>query len=192
VNVSDIDAGPVFAALWERAIPWTTYLQDEVETNRELWHAVYARAAAPEWWAEALGSVPRPWRVIALSEDWCGDAVNALPVVARLAQADPRAELRILKRDENLDLMDRFLTQGSRSIPVALLIGPDGELIGWWGPRPDTLQQFVLKEKSAGVRTPEEIYRDVRAWYARDRGETIAREVMEILAGSNHASTPSL
>ena len=180
--------GIPFSTFWERAHPWAAYLQDEVEANRELWQAVYARAAAPGWWPETARRFPHPWRALALSEDWCGDAVNALPVVARLVEADPRAELRILKRDENPELMDRFLTNGSRSIPVALLLGPDWELLGWWGPRPAPLQEFVLREKAAGQRPVEEIYRDVRTWYARDRGETIAREMAAILAPADAAA----
>jgi hypothetical protein len=52
-----------------------------------------------------------------LSEDWCGDAVNSVPYLARLAELAPNLDLRVLARDENPDLMDAHLTRGSRSIP---------------------------------------------------------------------------
>lgn len=171
------------AAHWAEAQPWDRYLEEEVQAHRELWEGVHRRASPPEWWAEEAGALPRLLRFLALSEDWCGDAANSLPVIARLVEALPGAELRVLKRDETLELMDRFLTGGSRSIPVVLVLAPDGALLGWWGPRPAPLQEFVLREKAAGNRPADEIYRDVRAWYARDRGETIARELLAAAAG---------
>lgn len=174
-NAPDLDP------LWAGAIPWERYLDQEVDANRPLWEGVYRRAAAPPWWPDAVRELPHGSRALALTEDWCGDAANSLPVVARLVAQLPGAELRALKRDENLDLMDRFLTGGSRSIPIVLFLGGQGELVGRWGPRPAPLQEWVLREKCAGERSPDEIYRDVRAWYARDRGETIARELLHVL-----------
>ena len=179
------DTGSLRAGLdedWGRAVPWDTYLTREVEKNRELWQGVYRLAAAPPWW-RAETSAMQGVRLLALSEDWCGDAANSLPVIARLAESLPGTELRVLRRDENLPLMDRFLTGGSRSIPIVLILGSGGEVLRRWGPRPAPLQDFVLREKAAGARPVSEIYRDVRTWYARDRGETIARELAQALSG---------
>lgn len=169
-------------ALWESAFSWEAYLNEEVQTNRDLWEGVYRRAAAPAWWEGAAADAAPGWRLLVISEDWCGDAANSLPVLTRLVQAIAGAELRVVKRDENPELMDRFLTGGSRSIPIALVLDDHWKLAGHWGPRPAPLQEFVLREKATGERPVEEIYRDVRAWYARDRGETIARELLGVLA----------
>ena len=62
------------------------------------------------------------------------------------------------------------------------MLRPDFSVAGCWGPRPPELQEFVLSEKKAGLRPTDEIYRDVRRWYARDRGETTVRGLLEVMA----------
>jgi hypothetical protein len=92
-----------------------------VEKNVELWHGVYERVRLPADIVEEARAIPGTWRLVALTEDWCGDAVNTLPVVARFAEA-AGWDLRLLSRDDNPDLMDAHLTNGrSRSIPVVIV-----------------------------------------------------------------------
>ena len=91
---------------------------DQAKANQELWRAIRKRAQAPVDLVERLRSLPARRYLLVLTEDWCGDAVNTLPPVARLAEAVPQLELRILPRDENLDLMDTHLTGTARAIPV--------------------------------------------------------------------------
>jgi len=163
-----------------RAAPtFLQYLQT-VEKNRELWHGLWERASLPDDVLERVGELPGRWYLLALSEDWCGDAVNALPWVARLAEAAPGVELRVLERDENPDLMDAHLTDGtSRSIPVVIAYDEEFREQGWWGPRPSELQEWVMEE---GMELPtRERYARVRRWYARDRGRTILEEVLVLL-----------
>ena len=78
-------------------------------------------------------------------------------------------------------LMDLYLTDGSRSIPVAVVLDEDFRPVGWWGPRPRAVQAKVLAEKRAGVRPAADIYRDLRMWYARDAGESTIAEILEIM-----------
>ncbi len=114
--------------------------------------------------------------------------MNLVPVLARFAEAVPKVEIRIVKRDENPELMDHYLTDGSRSIPLAIVLSESFEPVGRWGPRPRELQERILGEKQAGLRRACEIYRDARAWYARDRGESTLRELLLLLEG---AAVPS-
>ena len=151
------------------------YLQ-RVEANRDLWHALWDRAKVPE----GIPEVPSEgrWHLLALSEDWCGDAVNTLPVVARWAESRANVELRVLGRDDNPDLMDAHLTGGrSRSIPIVIVYDEQFEEVGWWGPRPAELQEYVLGPGQEVDK--EDRYRHVRRWYARDRGLTILSELIE-------------
>lgn len=163
---------------YERAMPFDEYLGG-VERNRELWHAIWERARVPESMVDEAGRMDTSWRFLALSEDWCGDAVNLLPIIARFAE-EAGWEMRVLPRDENLDLMDAHLTDGrSRSIPVILFLDEDFVERGWWGPRPRELQHWVLGE-GRGL-DGEDRYREVRRWYARDRGRTPLREILDCL-----------
>ena len=161
------------------AAPFGAYL-DTVRENQELWRGMYDRARLPVNAGAQARAVRGSWRLLALSEDWCGDAANILPVVARLAEAAPGLDLRVLARDENLDLMDAHLTNGrSRSIPVIMLLDADGRERGWWGPRPAALQKWVMEE---GMKMePESRYREVRRFYARDKGRSIVEELLALL-----------
>jgi hypothetical protein len=151
-----------------------------VEKNHDLWHGLWNRAALPAELASRAKELEGRWHLLALSEDWCGDAVNILPWVARMAEAAPSAQLRVLGRDDNLDLMDAHLTDGrSRSIPVVIIYDEDFQEVDWWGPRPSELQLWV-KEKGLEL-PPEERYAEVRRRYARDRGRSIVEELMALL-----------
>lgn len=170
---------------WNAAYPWTDYLQREVKEHPALWNGVWERSKVPAWAMEQGTRLGGEWRVLVISEDWCGDASNTVPVLARLAEALPGFELRVSKRDENVELMDAHLTNGSRSIPLAILLRQDFTVAGQWGPRPSELQHFVLTEKRAGLRPVGDIYRDVRTWYARDRGETTIRELLSLVESAS-------
>ena len=164
---------------FEGAATFDEYL-DTVEKNHDLWHAVYDHVRLPEELVDEASSLPGRWHLVALSEDWCGDAVNTLPVIARLAD-QAGWDLRVLGRDDNLDLMDGHLTNGrSRLIPVVIVYDKDFREIGWWGPRPSEIQSWVLGE-GLSMSSPER-YKVIRRWYAKDRGKTTLSELLEILA----------
>jgi len=164
---------------FERAATFVDYLHT-VERNRELWHAVYDRVRLPEELVDQAKSLPERRYLVALSEDWCGDAVNTLPVIARLAD-EAGWDLRVLGRDDNLDLMEGHLTNGrSLSIPIVIVYDEDFGEIGWWGPRPSEIQSWVLSE-GLSMSSPER-YKVIRRWYAKDRGKTTLSELLKILA----------
>jgi hypothetical protein len=176
--MSDLD----FRTYWDNGFTWEDYLDREVQKLDDLWRGVYARAVVPEWALERAREIGGEWRMLVISEDWCGDASNTVPVMARMAEVLPGVQIRLVKRDENPELMDAFLTNGSRSIPMAILLRPDFTVAGAWGPRPAELQAFVLREKKAAVRPVDDIYREVRRWYAKDRGESTIRAILDIMA----------
>jgi hypothetical protein len=163
---------------WQQAVSFEAFLPTAVD-NVDLWHGVYERASPPADLVARAAAVPGTWHLLVLSEDWCGDATNTVPVLARLAEAAPNLSLRVLARDEHPDLMDAHLTGTSRSIPVVILL--DGKYVehGWWGPRPGDLQEWVLGDGKAMEQ--DDRYREVRKWYARDRGRTTVEEVVALL-----------
>ena len=171
-----------YRAYWDGAYGWDEYLAGEVHKHQELWRATYARAAVPEWAVRRAREIGGDWRLLVISEDWCGDAFNTVPVMARMAEALPNVQLRVVRRDANPELMDAFLTGGSRSIPLAIVLRPDFTVAGRWGPRPAELQAFVLAEKRKGERPAADVYRDARRWYARDRGESTVRQLLDVMA----------
>lgn len=179
--MTDADGGVDLRAAWEGGFPWERYLEDEVREHAGLWRSVWARSAvAPE--ALARGAAAGgPWRLLVISEDWCGDASNTVPVMARLARGLPNLEMRVVKRDEHPALMAAFLTAGARSIPLAVLLRADFSVAGRWGPRPPELQAWVLAERVRGTLSKAETYREIRRWYARDRGASTVEGLLQVM-----------
>ncbi len=149
------------------------------EKNADLWAAVWRRAKVSDEHLQRVAALSGAWHLLVLSEDWCGDAVNIVPVVAKLAELSTNLDLRVLARDHNLDLMDTHLTGTSRSIPVVILLDEEYQERGWWGPRPAELQAWVLGPGHLLEKEPR--YREVRGWYARDGGRTTLDEVIAAL-----------
>lgn len=149
------------------------------KANRDLWHALVEHVVLHDESLKRIAAVGRRWRLLVLAEDWCGDAVNTVPVIAAIADASPNLELRILRREELPEIMDRHLTGESRSIPIAILIDEEGQERGWWGPRPRALQDWF--ERVGRGLDKAERYPRLRRWYARDRGVSTCREIADLV-----------
>ncbi len=130
---------------------------------------------------EAKASVKKGGKEIWLliTEAWCGDAAHSVPVLEKLSNENPDIDLRIVLRDENLDLMDLYLTNGGRSIPKLIRLESETKTeISNWGPRPKEAQQLVLDAKTNGV-DHDEYTKNLQIWYARDRGKSLEKEMLE-------------
>ena len=166
---------PDFEQLWTEALSYEEFVAAATK-HQALWTGIYRTAQIPAW---AIDAVPAGAirNFIAIAEDWCGDASNAVPVVAKWVHQVGGLNLKILRRDEYPEVMDRYLTNGSRSIPIIIALDSGFEELGHWGPRPEELQRFVMENQS--IVPKGELYPQVRRWYAKDRGRAILREVMQ-------------
>ncbi len=116
---------------------------------------------------------------LVLTEAWCGDASHAVPVMNKIAEASPSVNLRLTLRDQNLDLMDQYLTNGGRSIPKLIRLKADtNEVLGTWGSRPQEAQDIFNKLKNEGLEKSE-ISKGVQLWFAKNRGKAIEAELMQ-------------
>ncbi len=157
------------------------------QSNRDLWSTTYRLARVPDSFVQRLRTLPSTVHMLVLNEDWCGDSVNTLPVIAKLVSLAPeRADLRVVGRDANPDLMDAHLTGMSRSIPVVIVLDDEYIERGWWGPRPKELQAWALGPGRALDKA--ERYREIRRWYARDRGLTTLEEITTLMEGAAAAT----
>jgi hypothetical protein len=164
-----------FRTLWDRALTYPEFLAASTK-HKGLWEGIYAIARLPAWATGALAPGARR-RLLVVAEDWCGDASSTIPIVARLVNQVPGLELRVLRRDEHPAVMDQYLTNGSRSIPVVIALDQDYRELGHWGPRPRELQAWVMANR--GTVPKAELYPKVRQWYARDHGESTLREILQ-------------
>ncbi|MCA0972827.1 thioredoxin family protein [Halobacillus litoralis] len=117
---------------------------DSMNHNQENLIYIYEHFSVPREDYPIFEAIQkRDLRAIILTEDWCGDAMLNIPIYLRFAEAS-HIQTHFLLRDENPELMDQYLTNGTaRSIPKIIFIAPNGEEIGTWGPRAPELQQFL-------------------------------------------------
>lgn len=114
---------------------------NEMKVNKEEMHKIYETFELPN--DERLSTVKdKDLKVIVITEDWCGDAMMNLPVLMKIAEATDM-EISISLRDSNLELMDQYLTNGARAIPIFIFIDNENRLYAVWGPRAQTVQDFV-------------------------------------------------
>ncbi len=123
---------------------------------------------------------PQTWLVI--TEAWCGDAANIVPVFDQVERANPAIKVRYILRDENLDIMDQYLTNGGRSIPKMVVLDADGNEIGTWGPRPAEAQALMDEWKVQGLPYSEKAEK-LQLWYARNRTVEIQKELAALISG---------
>jgi thiol-disulfide isomerase/thioredoxin len=120
---------------------------------------------------------------LTITESWCGDAAQIVPVISALAEA-ANISARCVLRDENLDLIDHHLTNGGRSIPIIVVLDAQSfEVIGSWGPRPSEVQTMVMDYKKLPEPKPaySEFSKQVQLWYAKDKYKSIEREFSEMV-----------
>ncbi len=121
--------------------------------------------------------------LLTITESWCGDAAQIVPVISALAN-EVDISSRFVLRDENLDLIDQHLTNGGRSIPVILVLDANSfEVIASWGPRPSAVQTMVMDYKKLSEPKPaySEFSKEVQLWYAKDKYKSIEREFSELV-----------
>jgi Thioredoxin len=164
-------------ALWEEGYSFAEFVAAAAPEHRALWEGIYRASRVPEW---ATKPPAEERKLLVLAEDWCVDTSSTLPVLARWVEATPGLSLRILKRDEHPEVMDRYLSNGTRSIPVVLVLDRDLHLLRHWGPYSVPLASWVREHKPPAL-VKDEFVKGKRSWYARDRGETTLREVMAVL-----------
>ena len=130
-----------------------------------------------------IKSINRKIILLIIAEGWCGDVAQNLPVINAMAELNPNIELKIVFRDENPELMDRFLTDGTRSIPVVILLDKDKpEVLAKWGPRPSPAQDIMVKWKQRKDYDHDKAVKDIQLWYLEDSGNTIQEEFSGIFA----------
>jgi hypothetical protein len=133
-----------------------TRLDLMAEVTQDLKHAMHGITHAQTW--------------LVITEGWCGDAAQTVPILAKAAQLSDRVTLRFILRDENPDVMDQFLTNGTRSIPIVVIADDASrEVLGVWGPRPEPAKELVAEFKKDPGWNKEFMLMALHTWYAKDR-----------------------
>lgn len=131
---------------------------------------------------EKLNALQKHYIWLVLSEGWCGDAAQILPVLNKMADNVDKIELRVFLRDENEELMNQYLTNGAKAIPKLLIIDKATlEVVAHWGPRPKGAVDLIRNYKEQYGVVDETIKTDLQKWYLKDKGISIQNEVLALM-----------
>ena len=129
-----------------------------------------------------IKSVDKKISWLVLSESWCGDASPALPVMNKITEINPNISLSIILRDENLEIMDQFLTNGGRSIPKLIAVEEgNGAVVATWGPRSAKATKMVVDYKTERGKLTPEFKQELQMFYNKDKGQSILEDVLKLL-----------
>jgi hypothetical protein len=130
----------------------------------------------------ALGQLTQPYIWAIITEGWCGDASHTVPIIEAVAEASGgHLATRYFLRDSHPDLIDRYLTNGGRAIPIAVVLHANSLTeVGVWGPRPAPLQAIHQDLKARAVPF-KEVIATVNAWYDQDASRTTQQELLALV-----------
>ena len=148
--------------------------------NRKRMHRLEKTVNLDESLKVAVQNLNIKWIWLIITEGWCGDAAQNIPVIEKIAAKNDGIETRYLLRDENLELMDAYLTDGARSIPKLICLDAETlEVVGTWGARPQAAQELFYAMKAQGLAKPL-MMENLQRWYFADKNQSIQKE-FEIL-----------
>jgi hypothetical protein len=121
---------------------------------------------------------PQTW--LAITEGWCGDAAQNLPVIAKIAEINNLINLKLVLRDDNEALMDLFLTNGGKSIPKIIILDKDNNVMNTWGPRPTIATKMVADYKAKHGALDPEFKQDLQVWYNKNKGQSVQDDFIKL------------
>ena len=166
---------------FERGQRWTEFYSG-VNRRRELWERNWANARIPDSVVTRARNAGA-WRILAITEPGCSDSANSLPYIARLVESVPALDLRLVNSSVGKPWMEAYRTpDGRAATPTLLVLDEQFRVRGCWVEQPKALQDFwlpIVARNETGAR-----FEDKMAWYAKDAGREILRELVEVLEGA--------
>jgi hypothetical protein len=123
---------------------------------------------------------------LVLTEGWCGDAAQNLPVIEKMAAESSNIELRLILRDENPEVMDLFLTNGARAIPKLISFDEEFNVLFTWGARPSIATQMVVDYKADHGKLDPEFKKNLQIWYNKDKGQNVQSDFVALIEQSQN------
>jgi tRNA U34 5-methylaminomethyl-2-thiouridine-forming methyltransferase MnmC len=148
---------------------------DQMTTNKDKFMEALAAVHVTPDERAAFTSRREKLNVLVLTEDWCGDALTNLPVLARMVEGAPHVEMRVFLRDQNPDLMDQYLNRGMfKSIPVFVFFDEHMNEVARFIERPPKITEYMEQKQL-------ELRRQMRAQHAAEWQRSAAQEIRTLL-----------
>ncbi len=131
---------------------------------------------------QKLLQLKKQYTWLVLSEGWCGDAAQLLPIMNKMAAFSQHIDLKIVFRDEHELLMNQFLTNGNKAIPKLIVLDNTTEkVLGNWGARPKGATQLIKSYKQQYGVIDETAKKELQLWYLHDKGISTQNEIVELM-----------
>lgn len=138
-------------AIFDSGLDWAACLAAaESAEQRDRLVVQHAALSLEPAVAGHLAALPRPVRVVAIAEDWCGDVVRHAPALQRMAEAGPLLAVRYISRLQHPEVFARFLTNGGEAIPKFIFLSEAWVECGSWGPMPESCRELIARGKACG------------------------------------------
>ena len=153
------------------------------ELNEARMHRLDKTIKITEENSAKLKTLNKSYLWIVLTESWCGDAAQIVPILNKMVlEANQKIELKLALRDENEDLMNHFLTNKTKAIPKLIIIDKaTGSVVGDWGPRPQGAVDLIESYKEKFGIIDETAKTELQLWYLHDKGMSTQNEIIQLL-----------
>lgn len=155
--------------------------KDYISMNQHRIHRVEKTYHVSDEMKQVLNALTHPIHWLVITEHWCGDAAQIVPVMYAIAAAsEGKITMKLVYRDQNPELINTYLTNNTKSIPKIVQLDAEYNVTGSWGPRPVVAQELVIKLK-ANPETAATYANDLHLWYAKDKQLHTEAELIELL-----------
>lgn len=155
--------------------------KEYINMNQHRIHRVEKTYHVGDEVKNVINALAKPIFWLVITEHWCGDAAQIVPVIQAIAAAsEGKITLKLLYRDQNPELIEAYLTNNTKSIPKIVQLDTEYNVTGSWGPRPVEAQQLVKKLK-ANPETASTYANELHLWYAKDKQQHVEAELVELL-----------
>ncbi|MCO6461688.1 MAG: thioredoxin family protein [Saprospiraceae bacterium] len=181
------DAGVSFARYLEKAKSDLAEMTDEKDSEMKEYYKLgiqrmermMERYVPAEEHKAILNQKKFDGKILIISEPWCGDASQVVPVLTKFFQDQ---NVRITYRDQESSLIDDYLTNGAKSIPVVIIMNNEYEVISTWGARPKFGKELLTKHKeNPELYTKDQFHNDLQVYYARNKGYDTIKEIVDLI-----------
>jgi hypothetical protein len=149
--------------------------------NRQRMHRLEKTVSLSDSVKEKARNFERKSIWLIITEGWCGDAAQNIPTIEKIASEGENIETRYILRDENLELMDAYLTNNARSIPKLIALDAKTfEVLGTWGPRPKVAMDYFIEMRDGGMEKPQ-MMENIQRWYLQDKEQSLQKEFESLL-----------
>jgi len=157
------------------------HLIQYIKLNESRMNRLDKTTKLTEEFRQKLHQLTQKYTFYVISEGWCGDAAQILPVINKIAEESTKIDLKIIFRDDNIDVMNQYLTNGSQAIPKLIILDSSLNEIGIWGPRPKEAAQIIIEDKNKNGIVTDQGKAELQLWYNKDKGVSIQNEILALL-----------